>query len=140
MSSLVFPTWFSFFNKNGVLSTSNYDISLFAFENTADPFSGFGNYASTQIPSATNPAGQNFEGVSDPALDQMFETALSELNPTTRVQDYKNIQQYFHNHYISYPLFIRKDITLTSANLGNYMHGSFSEGNYWNTADWYLKS
>jgi len=113
---------------------------LFAFENTSDPFSAFANFASIQIPSATNPAGQNFQGINDPSLDQMFETALSELNPTTRTQDYKNIQQYFHTHYISYPLFIRKDITLTTQNLGNFFHGSFSQGDYWNTSDWYLKS
>jgi peptide/nickel transport system substrate-binding protein len=134
------PKLFNFYNQGGVLATSNYDISLFAYENTSDPSGAATNFSSQQIPSATNPAGQNFDGVNDTTLDQMFTAAESELNTATRKADYLAIEKYMYDHYYDFPMYIRHDISLSSVNLGNYKQGSFAEGNFWNVSDWYLNA
>jgi ABC-type transport system substrate-binding protein len=135
----VMPTsLFNGYNWRGGLSMSQFDIVLYASENTSDPIGAFPVFDSKNIPSATNPAGQNVDGAGDATLDGMFTQALSELNPTTRKQEYIAIQHYEHDHYYDYPLYVYHDISLISTKLRNYTQGTLKGSNFWDTPDWYL--
>src|SRR5215472_6379299 len=72
------------------------------------------SYHSSQIPTAVNQAGQNFEQLNDPKLDGMLQQGRSTLNQQQRSNIYKNAQAYMIDQQAyQLPLYIRPNITLT---------------------------
>lgn len=68
------------FDKN--IIPGNFDLAGFAWVNTSTPFS---SSASIYAKPGT-PAGQNFGGVYDPAIETLFDQGLAELDPAKRAE------------------------------------------------------
>lgn len=129
---------FGVFNKGGILATSQYDISLFAYTFGPDPGLNFDNLVGPNtIPSVTNAGGGNYSGVVDTTVNTALANGDKELDFAKRAQIYKDMQTYISSQYYFYPLYVRPNITLVKPTLGNYKQDPTSVGDDWNMNDWF---
>ena len=132
-------TFFGDYASGGILATGKFDLAEYAYVLTLDSDGNlYGSYHSSQIPTAANPAGSNYQHLSDPRLDQMLQSGRTTLNAAARSQIYKNIQEYMIDQQAyQVPLYIRPDIVLTDSLVGNYFSNGTSLGDEWNVGEWY---
>jgi peptide/nickel transport system substrate-binding protein len=131
-------TLFGLFNKSGTLATSQYDISLFAFQSPSDPQGGLDNtVTSSSIPSATNAGGQNYAGVKDQHVDDLLNQTRTELDLSKRIPAWKDLQKYMASQYFFEPLYIRANYSLHKPTLGNYLANPTATSNDWDMEDWF---
>jgi peptide/nickel transport system substrate-binding protein len=135
-------TLFGDYASGGILATGKYDLAEFAYVEGLDSDGNlYYSYHSSQIPSANDPAGQNFQHLNDPQLDQMLQQGRSTIDQQKRSNVYKNVQSYMiQQQAYQVPLYTRPNITLTDGVLGNYFPNPISVGNEWNVGDWFRKT
>jgi peptide/nickel transport system substrate-binding protein len=125
---------------NSPLARGTFDIALFTFVQPSDDDSLTGTVSSTQIPSATNQAGQNYSGVNDPKIDQLLAQGRSTLDPAQRKQIYHDLLFYVAQQSMFFPLYARPNIVLVDPKVGNFKNNPTSAGFTWNTPDYFVKS
>lgn len=131
-------TLFGDFASGGILATGKYDLALFGYVEGLDSDGNlYFGFHSSQIPTTANPAGQNFEHLSDPHLDDLLTQARSIVDQQKRSDLYKQVQQYMIQQVLEMPLYQKPNITLTDSQVGNYFPNPFSAGNEWNLGEWY---
>ncbi len=131
-------TLFADYASGGILATGKYDLALFGYVEGLDSDGNlYFAFHSSQIPTADNPAGQNFEHLSDPHLDDLLTQARSTVDQQKRSDLYKQAQQYMIQQALELPLYQKPNITLTDSHVGNYFPNPFSAGNEWNIGEWY---
>jgi peptide/nickel transport system substrate-binding protein len=132
-------TFFGDYASGGILATGKYDLAEFAYVLGLDSDGNlYDAYHSSQIPSAADPAGTNYQHLSDSKLDQMLESGRTTIDPAKRSQIYKNIQEYMIDQQAyQVPLYIRPNIVLTDSLVGNYFSNPVSLGNEWNIGEWF---
>jgi len=133
-------TLFGDYSSGGILATGNYDLALFAYVEGLDSYGNlYGSFDSTQIPSANDPAGGNYERVNDQMIDQLLAKGNSTIDATARKQTYQQLLKYITDQVYTIPLYLRPNITLTDNKVGNYFPNPTSAGNQWNIGEWYEK-
>jgi peptide/nickel transport system substrate-binding protein len=133
---------FAPYDYNGILATGQYDLMRFA---TTVPLDSDPNlyplYHSSQIPSAANPGGGNWERVQDTELDRLFDTGRTTLDPAKRAAIYRQVQQIIVMRQVyTIALFEIPNMSLVSPNIGNFFDNPTQFLNQWNIGEWYLKS
>jgi peptide/nickel transport system substrate-binding protein len=127
---------FAGFDENGILATGQYDASMFTF--IWDP--GLGSWANfaliAQIPTAANPAGQNWGAWRDRELNDLFIKADRTLDVDQRRQIANDIQRRWTEYTGVVELYQRPNVTLAAPTAGNFAPGS-QDLDAWNTGDWF---
>lgn len=131
---------FTSFNQGGILATGMYDLtyfsSHFSFDSDGDLYPAF---HSSQIPSAQNLSGSNFQRVNDTDVDQGLDEGRTTLDPAQRSKFYMEVQRLLVERVYVIPLYLNSTITLTNSSIGNYLDNPAIESNEWNVGDWFLK-
>lgn len=131
---------FGDYTSGGVLAQGRYDLSLFFIVFTSDLDGDlYLSFHSSQIPSASNPAGGNFEQINDPNIDSLLDQARGELDLAARLRLYKDLQRELVKYVYVVPLSVVPLIALVNPNIGNYQDNPTNSGNLWNVGDWFLK-
>ncbi len=133
-------TYFADFASGGILATGKYDLAEFAYEYSLDGYGSFAYFQSTQIPSAKNPSGGNYERVNDPKIDNYIDQALATVDQQQNANIYKQLVRYAIQQMYELPLYIRANINLVDNKIGNFFANPTASGNEWNVGDWYVKA
>jgi len=132
---------FSDYASGGILATGRYDLAEFAYSDSPDPDGEFGIYDSSQIPTAQDPTGTNYQRINNPQIDKDLEQGRHTINLNTRIQYYKDLQNIVIAQQVyTLPLYIRPDISTVASAVHNYVPSPSSAGNDWNMADWWRSS
>lgn len=134
-----FNDLFGDYTSGGRLAQGKYDLSLYydIFSNDLDGDLYF-FFHSSQIPSASNPGGGNWERIHDLNIDSSLEQARRQLDMAARVQLYKDLQRVLVKEVYVVPLYVVPNIALVNPNIGNYQANPTNSGNCWNIGDWFL--
>jgi peptide/nickel transport system substrate-binding protein len=102
---------------DGIFGTSNFDVMGFtnrpASIDLAQEWSDF--FLTTSLKDcATNPAGSNAWGYSNPVLDEQMACALNELDPEARVECIKAAQKTIYDDYFTLYVYDRLDVFAVS--------------------------
>jgi peptide/nickel transport system substrate-binding protein len=138
----VFPAglFFGDFASSGTLATGNYDLAVYGYVLSLDSDANlYTSYHSSQIPSAKDPSGTNYQRLHDPKLDTLLEQGRATLDQQQRTKIYQNVQAYMTQQVYQVPLYERANITLTDASVGNYFPNPTAIGNQWNIGEWWRK-
>ncbi len=131
---------FGDFASNGILATGKYDLAVYAYVLALDSDGNlYTAYHSSQVPTAKNPSGTNYQQVKDRHLDSLLQQGRATLDQQKRANIYKSIQAYIIQQIYQVPLYERPNITLTGAQVGNYFPNPTSIGNQWNIGEWWHK-
>ena len=133
-------SFFGDFASGGILATGKYDLSVFAYSYPLDYYGALGYFQSSQIPSAANPAGGNYERVNDPMVDQLISQGNQAIDPATHTKIYKQLLAYISQQMYELPLYIRPNINLVDNRFGNFFPNPTSQGQTWDAGDWFAKS
>jgi ABC-type transport system substrate-binding protein len=129
---------FADFTHDGVLATGAYDLAVYGYNFTLDSdVNLYPSFHSSEIPSARNPTGQNYERVDDIGVDELLDEGRTTLDSAVRSQIYKGVQRLLVQKVYVIPLYLEPNIALTSAVIGNYLTNPTMLGNAWNIGDWY---
>ena len=132
-------TFFGDYASGGILATGKFDLAEYAHVLGLDSDGNlYFTYHSSQIPTAANPAGSNYQRINDPKLDQMLQAGRTTLDQSQRSQIYKQAQQYMVDQQAyQIPLYVRPNIVLTDNVVGNYFSNPTALGNEWCIGEWY---
>jgi peptide/nickel transport system substrate-binding protein len=130
--------FFGVYTRGGILATGSYDLSLFAYANSSEPDNEYGVFASTQIPSATNPDLGNYGRVSDPIIDQALTQGRDSVAFATRIQAYQRFLARLAQEVYLVPLYTAVNILVVNTHLRNVTGNPNTLENYWNIADWWI--
>jgi peptide/nickel transport system substrate-binding protein len=132
--------FFGDFASSGTLAAGNYDLAVYSYVLTLDSDANlYTSYHSSQIPSAKDLSGTNYQRLNDKKLDSMLEQGRSTLDQQQRSTIYKDAQAYMIQQVYQVPLYERANITLTDGQVGNYFPNPTSIGNQWNIGEWWRK-
>ncbi len=128
------------YTQGGILATGQFDLALvdYLFGLDADG-SLYPNFHSSQIPSAANPSGRNYERVNDLGVDELLDEGRVTLEPAARSEHYKDVQRILVQKVYVVPLYLVPNITLVSPKMGNFLANPVNIGNEWNIGDWFLR-
>lgn len=134
------PELFGDYNQGGILATGRFDLALFDYLFGLDADGSlYPNFHSSQIPSAANPSGRNYERVNDLGVDELLDEGRATLDPATRSEHYKDVQRILVQKVYVVPLYLVPNITLVSPGVGNFLANPLNVGNEWNIGDWFLR-
>jgi peptide/nickel transport system substrate-binding protein len=129
---------FADYASGGILARGQYDLAEFAYVDSPDPDAEYGIYDSTQIPSASNPSGGNYQRVNNPQVDKDLTLGRYTVDINKRIQYYKDFQKIIIAQQVyTLPLYIRPNITTHNTAVNNFVPSPSSVGNEWNVADWW---
>jgi peptide/nickel transport system substrate-binding protein len=131
-------TVFGDYTSGGILAQGQYDLSIFFFIFGLDPDSDLSTFDSSQIPSALNPGGSNWERVKDSNIDRALDEGRMTLDAGKRAQLYQDLQRELVDHVFVVPLYLVPNIALVRPNIGNYHDNPLGFSNLWNVGDWFL--
>jgi peptide/nickel transport system substrate-binding protein len=138
LSSYESQTIFADFTHGGVLARGMYDLAVYGYSFTIDSdVNLYPSFHSTEIPSARNPTGQNYERVNDIGIDELLDEGRTTLDSVRRSQIYKDAQRILIQKVYVIPLYLEPDIALTTSRMGNYFPNPTFLGDAWNIGDWY---
>jgi len=129
--------FFNDFKGGGILATGAYDMGLYANNWSPDPDAWCATVESSQIPTAANPAGQDWARVSDPTLDSLCKQGAGEVDITKRVAIYKQVQTEWKDNLPTIELYERPDVFSHAANFGNFAPVVNTCLAVCNAADWF---
>jgi peptide/nickel transport system substrate-binding protein len=110
----------------GRVSEGGYDVALFAW--SAAPFKA---ESSTIYETGGE---QNWQGLSDPKIDQAFKTAVSATDPAVATQNYQAADQAIADQYASLPLYAVPSMWAFRGIDRVWMQSYF--GALWNVGEW----
>jgi peptide/nickel transport system substrate-binding protein len=130
--------FFNSFKSGGILATGQFDVSMFANTFSPDPDSWCGSLlVSGQIPSATNPSGQNWSFLKDPKMDTLCANGANTVDIAKRTQIYKDVEKEWAAQQPTAPLYERPDVFTLATSFGNFMPSVNSCIAVCNAADWF---
>jgi ABC-type transport system substrate-binding protein len=132
---------FTNYTRGGILATGQYDLSLFAYTWGLDDDGNLSTFDSSQIPSADNPDGGNYERVNDPLIDADLAQGRTTMDTSVRKHIYQALQQVLVQKVYVVPMYLEVNITFVSPNIGNQQPNpivSPGQGNLWNIGEWFL--
>jgi peptide/nickel transport system substrate-binding protein len=137
-----FPSgkFFAGYKSSGINATGQFDVSLYANSWSPDPNSWATTVITSQIPSATNSSGSNWNRVSDPKMDDLFSKGATELDIAKRIKIYKDAQTEWRDFVPTIELYERPDVFTWAKYFGNFAPNGNSSLEIWNSPDWYRKS
>lgn len=134
--------FFNDFKGGGTNATGQFDVSMYA--NTFAPIDPdafcSGIFESSQIPTAANPSGQNWDRINDPLFDSSCAAGVKTTDPTKRASAYHDLQTEFHKYVPFSVLYIRPDVFSHSKNFGNFAPMVNTCLAVCNSVDWFRKS
>jgi peptide/nickel transport system substrate-binding protein len=129
--------FFNGFLQGGVVATGNYDMALYANNWGPDPDSFCGTVEIGQIPTAANPAGNNWSQANDPTLDGFCTQGAQSVDINARIGIYKQVQAEWKDFLPTIELYERPDVFSHITNFGNFAPMVNSCLATCNAADWY---
>ncbi len=132
--------FFAEFNAGGINATGQFDMSLYGNRWAPDPHAWAQTVLRSQVPTAANPLGQNWNRVDDPELDRLFAEGASTVELSKRVQLYRQAQREWRDYTPTISLYERPDIFSHAVFFGNLLAGATSCLAVCNAADWYRRS
>jgi peptide/nickel transport system substrate-binding protein len=122
------------FNDGGPMALGDYDIAEYSSVGNSFPDPDTNVFMCDQIASAEKPDGSNDQGYCNPKLDELFKQEATTLDPTARLDIFKQIQQIMYDDVIYVGMW--KDPDLWSVN--NRVQNVKFSGVYpfWNVTDW----
>jgi ABC-type transport system substrate-binding protein len=105
-----------------------------------DFYGALNYFQSTQIPSAANPAGGNYERVNDPKIDDLFTQGNQTIDFNKRASIFKQMLAYVSQQMYELPLYSRPNINLVDNRFGNFFPNPTAQGNQWDAGDYYVKT
>jgi peptide/nickel transport system substrate-binding protein len=134
-------SFFADYASGGILARGKYDLAEFAYSDSPDPDGEYGIYNSTQIPTAANPSGGNYQRINNPQVDKDLNLGRHTTDINKRIPYYKDLQKIvIAEEVYTLPLYIRPNISTYNNAIQNYSPSPSSAGNNWNSADWWRKS
>jgi peptide/nickel transport system substrate-binding protein len=131
--------FFNSFTGGGINATGQYDMSLYANSFAPDPDSWASLALSTQIPTAANPSGANWDRMNDPKLDSLLTQAENTIVIADRVSLYKQAQTEWADYVGYFGLYERPDVFGVGNNFGNFYPAANTCVSTCNAADWFKK-
>jgi len=129
---------FSDYASGGILARGNYDLAEFAYVDSPDPDGEYGIYESSQIPTAQNPSGGNYQRINNPQIDKDLTQGRYTVDLAKRIPYYQDLQKIVIAQQVyTLPLYIRPNITTQNTAIQNFVPSPSSVGNEWNIADWW---
>jgi peptide/nickel transport system substrate-binding protein len=130
--------FFNGFKEGGILATGQFDVGMFANTFPADPDSWCTTLlASTQIPNATNPSGQNWSFFKDPTMDQLCLQGSATVDINKRKSVYTQVEQEYEKMMPIVGMYERPDVFTVAPYFGNFMPSVTSCIAVCNAADWF---
>jgi peptide/nickel transport system substrate-binding protein len=120
------------FLSGGRVSTGNWDIALFGWSQA--PFKSQSQPLYVTNNPATGEGNQNWQGLSDPKVDQAFAQAVVATDEATATKYYQEADQDLANDYASLPLFATPSMWAFQGIDRVYMQ-SYT-GALWNAGEW----
>jgi peptide/nickel transport system substrate-binding protein len=129
--------FFNDYKGGGILATGNYEVGLYANNWAPDPDAWCTIVESGQIPTAANPAGQNWSQANDPTLDSLCLQGAGEVDVTKRIAIYKQVQAEWKDFLPTIELYERPDVFSHATNFGNFAPSVNTCLAVCNGADWF---
>ncbi|RJQ51518.1 MAG: peptide ABC transporter substrate-binding protein [Actinobacteria bacterium] len=125
------PTFFGAFTDGGTLTSGKCDIGIFTNVAGVDP-DNWTLFNSANIPSSTNPGGQNTGRINDPQINKLTSEGQVELDQTKRAEIYKEIDKIILEK--AYTVLERwwKNYDGVNKRVHNAKPNPTSQGNLWN--------
>ncbi|WET78488.1 ABC transporter family substrate-binding protein [Amycolatopsis sp. QT-25] len=120
------------FLKGGRLAASDYDAALFAW--SQQPFKA---EAKSIYITRVDDSSQNYQGLSNPTIDQSFEAAVKATDETAQVENYQKADVAIADEYASLPLFQVPSMWAFKGIDRTYMQSY--NGVLWNAGEWEQK-
>jgi len=117
------------FLSGGRVSTGDYDIALFGWSSA--PFKA--EQKSIYV-TKTDESSQNYQGLSDPAIDSAFEEAVSATDVAKQTAAYQKADQALADQYATLPLFQTPSMWAFKGIDKTYMQSY--NGVLWNVGEW----
>jgi len=131
--------FFDSFSNGGINATGQYDMSLYANSFAPDPDSWASLALPTQIPSAANPSGNNWDRQNDPALTDLLTKGENTIDTNQRVSFYNQAQKEWADYMGYFGLYERPDVFGVGSNWGNFFPTANTCVSTCNAPDWYKK-
>ncbi|HET9690243.1 MAG TPA: ABC transporter family substrate-binding protein [Acidimicrobiales bacterium] len=120
------------------LGSGNFDMIIFAW--VATPFLS-GNDAIYQTANSnTGAGGSNYDGYTDPKVDQLISQADTTLDQTQRIAIYNQVDKQLWADNYNLPLFQRATAIVYQNKFANFHVNATAEGPTWNMEDWIEKA
>ena len=130
--------YFASFRDKGVNASGAFDMSVYSNTWQPDPGSWTAFGASSQIPSAASPNGQNWNRCQDQRLDADLAAGESSLDAGKRRQAYAAAARDWIAYGCTIPLFEWPQVVQVSSKLKNFAPDPSISMDVWNAADWWL--
>jgi peptide/nickel transport system substrate-binding protein len=130
--------FFASFRDHGVNASGGFDMSVYSNTWQPDPGSWAPLGASSQIPSAAGPNGQNWDRCQDAALDADLAAGSASLDAPRRRQAYAGAARDWIAYGCTIPLFEWPEVVQVSSKLKNFAPDPSISMDLWNAADWWL--
>jgi peptide/nickel transport system substrate-binding protein len=102
-------TFFGSYTEGADMPLGKYDMAIYTTGYYPDPDAS-SSWRCADVPNKDNPSGSNSYHICDPALDALFEEALTSADPATRKAVYDEIQKYMYDNVLMIPLYARANV------------------------------
>jgi len=119
-----------FFGDSGLGSGKyDYDACVFAWQSSSSAVTG--NQGAFQTG-----GGSNFQGYSDPEVDDMWKTIVGETSDAAALPTLQKIDVSLFKNAVTMPLFQLPDVSAWSSKISNVSDAPFSPNIFWNFWEW----
>lgn len=130
----------SSYQDGGVLYHRRFDVIEFGFSTNVDPDQSLADFDPKEVPNATHPFGQNYAGINDPTLYNLFQQARHTLDNAQRHTYYNQAQERFYQNAYWIMLYNQPNFALYKGTIGNFKPNPTQAQNEWNAFEWYRTS
>jgi peptide/nickel transport system substrate-binding protein len=128
--------FFGTFNDGGPMATGQLDMFEYS-DTTAWPDPDITYWNCSEIPTAENPSGGNYEAICDPELDKLFADQAVETNADKRVEMFHQISKIIYDKVYWLGLFPDPDLWSVGPRLQNVKFSGVTP--LFNSAEWDVK-
>ncbi len=130
---------FSPYNLNGILAQRRFDVAQFTYSVAPDPQTLEENFNPSLIPTPAKHGNTdlNYMGVTDQQQFNLLVQARTAIDTSQRHTIFDQWQRLESQQVYWIMLFNRANITATNGTIGNYAPNPTSQGNEWNSWEWY---
>ena len=129
--------FFGLYTQGGILATGAFDLALFAYADSPEPDDEYNTFASSQIPSASNPDLSNYARVNDPIIDQALSQGRGAVSFADRIRYYHQFLERLASQQYILPLYTAVSIMTVDDRVHNIIPNADLTANDWNIADWW---
>lgn len=125
--------FFNSYGDKGPVATGQYDIAEWS-NNPNFPDPDTAAWLCSEIPSDANPPGLNWQFVCDQELDALFKKQASELDVTTRIETFKQIEKLINDKVYWISMWDDPDLWTVSKKTSNIKFSGATP--FWNAYEW----